>query len=52
MLYEFAGFRLDPARVELSRAGTPLALQPQVFSLLLLLVESILPLQMLLLLDL
>ncbi|QLC23966.1 alpha/beta fold hydrolase [Parasphingopyxis algicola] len=40
MIYRFAGFELDEARFELRRAGEPLAAEPQVLSLLILLVEN------------
>jgi TolB-like protein len=40
MIYEFAGFELDTSQVELRRDGKLVALQPQVFALLLLLVEN------------
>ena len=40
MRYSFAGLSLDPDRVELMRGEVPVPLEPQVFSLLLLLVEN------------
>lgn len=40
ILHRFAGFELDPARAELRREGVPVALEPQVFALLVLLVEN------------
>lgn len=39
MIYRFGSFELDPARHELSADGTPVALEPQVFDLLVLLVS-------------
>lgn len=40
MIYEFGGFELDTSTVELRLNGAALALQPQVFNLLFLLVEN------------
>lgn len=40
MIYRFEGFQLDIDKVELRSAAGPIALQPQVFDLLLLLVEN------------
>ena len=40
MIYDFAGFELDTEAVELRTAGSTIALQRQVFDLLLLLVEN------------
>ncbi len=40
MIYEFEGFELDMQAVELRADGSPVALQPQVFDLLFLLVEN------------
>lgn len=40
MIYRFAEFDLDRSRVELRRNGVPVATEPQVFALLLLLVEN------------
>lgn len=40
MIHRFEDFELDRARVELRRAGAPVAVEPQVFALLLLLVEN------------
>ena len=40
MIYEFAQFELDTARVELRSGGVVLAIEPQVFSLLRLLIEN------------
>ena len=40
MIYEFEGFELDMQAVELRADGSPVALQPQVFDLLYLLVEN------------
>lgn len=40
MTYAFAGFEIDPARAELRRDGTTVAVEPQVFSLLVLLAEN------------
>lgn len=40
MIYGFADFELDGRAVELRRAGVPVAMEPQVFALLLLLVEN------------
>ena len=40
MIYRFEDFELDPARFELRKAGTPVAAEPQVLSLLLLLVSN------------
>ena len=40
MIYEFDGFELDTLTVELRADGAPVALQPQVFDLLFLLVEN------------
>ncbi len=39
MLYGFGPFELDPAKAELRKGGEPVALEPQVFSLLAYLVE-------------
>lgn len=40
MIYRFGVFELDTARVELRTAGTPSAIEPQVFALVALLVEN------------
>jgi TolB-like protein len=40
MIYGFENFELDTLTVELSRKGEPVAIEPQVFALLLLLVEN------------
>ena len=40
MIYGFGDFELDGGAVELRRAGAPVAVEPQVFALLLLLVEN------------
>jgi len=40
MIYRFAEFELDPSKVELRRSGEPVAVEPQVFALLLLLTEN------------
>ncbi len=40
MIYRFAGFELDRGRMELRRDGAAVSVEPQVFALLLLLVEN------------
>ncbi|MDH5228225.1 MAG: winged helix-turn-helix domain-containing protein, partial [Gammaproteobacteria bacterium] len=40
MLYRFGTFELDTAKAELRAAGEPIAVEPQVFALLTLLVEN------------
>lgn len=40
LVYRFEGFELDPAKGELRKDGTPVALEPQVFALLNLLVAN------------
>jgi TolB-like protein len=40
MIYTFGPFELDPAAVELRAGGKPVSLEPQVFALLVLLVEN------------
>lgn len=40
MIYRFADYELDPGKAELRRDGEPVPLEPQVFSLLLLLAEN------------
>ncbi|MEO8605025.1 MAG: winged helix-turn-helix domain-containing protein [bacterium] len=40
MIYRFAEFELDRSKVELRRNGAPVAVEPQVFALLLLLTEN------------
>jgi TolB-like protein len=40
MIYIFDAFELDRSKVELRRSGEPVAIEPQVFALLLLLVEN------------
>jgi hypothetical protein len=40
VIYCFEDFELDPARFELRKAGVPAAIEPQVLSLLLLLVSN------------
>ena len=39
MSYQFLDFDLDPARYQLTRAGTPLEVPPQIFDLILLLIR-------------
>ncbi len=40
MIYRFDNFELDLARIELRKSGKPLAIEPQVFDVLLLLIEN------------
>ena len=40
MIYRFEDFELEPAKAELRRDGRPVAIEPQVFALLLLLIEN------------
>ena len=40
MIFQFGGFRLDTERLELRRDNTPVAVEPQVFDLLRLLIEN------------
>ena len=40
MIYAFSGFQVDSDRLELSRDGETIALQPQAFALLLFLIEN------------
>ncbi|MCP4421081.1 MAG: transcriptional regulator, partial [Chloroflexi bacterium] len=40
MIYRFDDFELDLARIELRKSGKPLAIEPQVFAVLRLLIEN------------
>ena len=40
MIYQFAGYTLDPARRELRRGDAPVAVEPQVFDVLKTLIDA------------